>query len=395
MFLPGYKHFGGRHSDTSSLKNVLAYLGVTAPHTGKPFSEAMLLGVGGGIGGGYWTFEFGHYPVLVLGSRHQWQGNILPGIGQRLGIPLTTQETSSPKAAERSLREAVAAGHPAIVWAAIQQLPYYAFQTDPTTYHTLVVYGWDDETHTVYVADRSRKPLTLTPVALAAARANTWAPKHRAILVEPPKKLKNLKGAITEGIRACVKELQNPPIRNFGLPSLPKWADLVANPKDKKGWPQVFKTSGQLYGALKSAYFFIELANGAGALRPLYADFLTEASEVTSKPALNEIAAHYRVAAKLWTALADAALPNAVAPYNETRKLLARKQKLFEARGAAALPELHELNARLDAVKAAVSAESPLSPEDTSALLADLRTHITRVYEAEMAAVETLSRLVK
>jgi hypothetical protein len=48
MILDGYEPRGGKHPETAALKNVLAYHGVTAPHTGQPFSEEMLLGVGEG-----------------------------------------------------------------------------------------------------------------------------------------------------------------------------------------------------------------------------------------------------------------------------------------------------------------------------------------------------------
>jgi hypothetical protein len=46
--LPDYEHFHGRHPETGSVHNILSYQGVSAPHTGKPYSEAMLLGVSGG-----------------------------------------------------------------------------------------------------------------------------------------------------------------------------------------------------------------------------------------------------------------------------------------------------------------------------------------------------------
>jgi hypothetical protein len=41
MILDGYKPLGGKHPETAALKNVLAYHGVTALHTGQPFSEAI------------------------------------------------------------------------------------------------------------------------------------------------------------------------------------------------------------------------------------------------------------------------------------------------------------------------------------------------------------------
>ncbi|HET6595505.1 MAG TPA: hypothetical protein VFG81_07770 [Anaerolineales bacterium] len=51
----------GRHSETGSIHNALALQGVRAPHTGKPYSEALLLGVSGGIAFGYFTFEYKGY----------------------------------------------------------------------------------------------------------------------------------------------------------------------------------------------------------------------------------------------------------------------------------------------------------------------------------------------
>ena len=68
---------GGVHGDTAAFANVLANLGVVAPHTGEPLTEAMVLGVGGGLGAGYILWEFDSLRfrsrVLTLGFRRQWQ----------------------------------------------------------------------------------------------------------------------------------------------------------------------------------------------------------------------------------------------------------------------------------------------------------------------------------
>ena len=48
--------FDGRHWETGSIHNALVLQGILAPHTGKPYSEALLLGVSGGIAFGYFTF---------------------------------------------------------------------------------------------------------------------------------------------------------------------------------------------------------------------------------------------------------------------------------------------------------------------------------------------------
>ena len=66
----GYALRGGIHPDTAAVANVLAHHGVTAGHTGEPLSEAMVLGVGGGLGAGYVLSKFQAHKLgrgLVLG----------------------------------------------------------------------------------------------------------------------------------------------------------------------------------------------------------------------------------------------------------------------------------------------------------------------------------------
>jgi hypothetical protein len=65
----GYALRGGVHPDTAALANVLANHGVAAERFNRPLSEAMLLGIGGGLGAGYILWQFkGHHPIVTLGS---------------------------------------------------------------------------------------------------------------------------------------------------------------------------------------------------------------------------------------------------------------------------------------------------------------------------------------
>jgi hypothetical protein len=47
--LPNYTQFEGCYWDTGVIRSALDYQGVVAPHTGEPYSEAMLLGISGGV----------------------------------------------------------------------------------------------------------------------------------------------------------------------------------------------------------------------------------------------------------------------------------------------------------------------------------------------------------
>jgi hypothetical protein len=61
----------GRHYETGTLRNAWALRGARAPHTGQPYSEALLLGVSGGITFGYFTFAYtGELPHMALLTRN-------------------------------------------------------------------------------------------------------------------------------------------------------------------------------------------------------------------------------------------------------------------------------------------------------------------------------------
>jgi hypothetical protein len=44
-----YHYFDGTHWEMGSVHNFFAYRGFNAPHTGKPYSEALLMGISGGV----------------------------------------------------------------------------------------------------------------------------------------------------------------------------------------------------------------------------------------------------------------------------------------------------------------------------------------------------------
>ena len=119
---PSWELRGGVHADTAAFANVLANLGVVAPHTGEPLTEAMVLGVGGGLGAGYilWEFESHQFRsrVLTLGFRRQWQypARWARGTAERLGLHAELHETGGAKGAAAALDAQLERGLPAIVW---------------------------------------------------------------------------------------------------------------------------------------------------------------------------------------------------------------------------------------------------------------------------------------
>lgn len=400
MIVPGYAQFGGAHSDCAALQHVLAYRGAVAPHTGQPPTEALLLGISGGVSVLYFVFEYaGHDPHFYLGTR--FLEDPLGATCARLGLPARVQETTSAQKAAASLTAALAGGQPAIVWADRSSLPYNGLKpsTEGAAMLPLVVYGYDADADQVLLADRAGVSLTITLAELAAARALQASTKHRMVTLSAPAALDNLAAAVTEGIRACVAVYTEAPKKgfknNFGLAALLKWAEGVADPKDRKGWPHLFPPGPLLYDALVAVFRYIELFETSGsASRPLYADFLDEAAGILNQPALGAGAALFREAGRRWSALAAAVLPDTVDPLAETRALLVQRNRLFRERGQDAQPEMQAATERLAAIRAEMGAAFPLDPGAVTALLGELRAHILGIHAVEAAAVAALRALV-
>lgn len=397
--LSGYKQFGGEHSETSAIKNILAYHGVVAPHTRKPYTEAMLLGIGGGIGANYWVFEMKHRPILILGLRHVWETytNFTQKICARVGSEAIYKETGGIKAAEANLKQALSEGRPVVTWVDLASLPYRFLPESLIKYivHMLVVVGLDDTRDEVLVDDLAATPFTLTQQQLASARSVITSYKNRTMTFEPPEQEPDLEAAILDGIRDCIQGMHDERLSNFGITALPKWADLVANAKVKKGWPRVFPRGKQLYNALVSTFQSIELdGTGGSAFRSMYADFLEEAAGVgAGKPQLKEIAGQYRESAQTWSGLAEAALPGSVKLFKDTKEMLLKKQGAFKE-GTPGLKEVNETTRALRDLEAEAAEAFPLSEGQTDELLADMKTRIEAIYRLEVDALGALEKAI-
>ena len=400
--LPGFKSHGARQVEAGALRNVLAYVGVTAPHTGEPFSEELLFGLGGGIGLGYFVYQMPSFASLFLATRITTEESARPGfvlsMCERLGVKVDLQHSSNAAVAEKKLKEALAQGQPVMVWIDPSHLPYYGRWL--YAYHTLVVYGIEDDRDEVYVADRPKKPLVLTRAELSAARQGEGASKFRALPLVAPKPITKagLQRAVKQGIHDCCDQMLNGfgPANfrsNFGLSALQKWADLLTDEKDKRGWPRYFPAGAHLYRALLAVFEQIENRGGGSAFRPMYADFLMEAGVILQK-SLDEAADRFRGSARLWGKLSDAVLPNSVSNFKEAKQLATKRRTLFEKKGAAALDEIRAIDMRLSEIASQAGESFPLGNAEVRDLLAGLRERVLAIHAAEEKAVAALRAAV-
>ena len=149
--------FDGRHWETGSIHNALALQGIKAPHTGKPYSEALLLGISGGIAFGYFTFEYkGYLPHVALLTRNTF--NPFSTILERLGIAQDIQQTNKADKAEKNLRETLESGLYPILWADQFSLPYNCLPPHEAMWGMMPMLAVETDGKSVTVADRSSQP---------------------------------------------------------------------------------------------------------------------------------------------------------------------------------------------------------------------------------------------
>jgi Butirosin biosynthesis protein H, N-terminal/Domain of unknown function (DUF4872) len=383
----GYRLHGGVHPDSASVANVLAHHGVVAGHTGEPLTEAMVLGIGGGLGAGYILWEFkarGPKAILVLGYRNRWQypARWMQALLERLDVPAEHHETGGARTAAKQLDDALAAGRPALATIDRQSIGYWHLPPELEGFggYPVVVYAARDDR--VHVDDRGLAPLTVDRPTLDAARARVGSYKNRLTVIAPDRteiETDTLRAAVRAGLDDAAEHL-SASSDSFGLPAWRKWARMMTG-EGAKAWPHVFADGRGLAAALLSTYEGIQPAGlYGGHLRALYADFLDEAAALVDEPGLEQAATAWRAAADEWHALAATALPDD--RFGRLRELMTEVHASVVEDGdrgaeaaAAAAAELWDLRRALDA-----------EPLETAELFAAMGAHLETIYEHEREA---------
>ncbi len=393
--LANYRQFDGNYWDTAAARNALDYQGAKAPHTGAPYSEAMLLGISGGITFGYFTFHYkGYDPQVNLLTRNTFEP--LERLFDRLKIPRDLRRSASAAKGRQNLINALEAGYAPVASPDRWLLPYNALPYDAGMWGglPLVIFGYEPDKGEAYIADRSRVPLTVSADELDAARSRTKKDRHCLTLLGAPDE-SQLPAAVRAGIGDTIQLMtEKPPkgsAKNFGLRALQHWADMLA--KSSRGsWAKEYPGGRPLLAALTSAYTFLGPAFGktAQAERDVYADFLDEAALVLDNAELKAVAERYRQAGMAWQRLLESLLPLDAPMLGEARQNIDRKTALFKESGAAQLNEIIACRDRLEALKTEAESDFPLNAGEIAELRAEIRERALAARAAEEAAVTAL-----
>lgn len=391
-----YELRGGTDADCAHLASLFAAAGLVRPDTHQPLGEALVLGIGGGLGIGYilWEFQAHHSRVLVLGMRNQWQypRRMPEKLARRLNLKLTIHESGGARAARAALDAAIAKGRPAMLWVDASHLPWQHLPgwMDGMWWRTIVAYGSDADG--LHIDDLSARSFLLTHEELAAARARIPSFKNRMLTVDGVGEI-DLEAALRAGLADCANHLAQPS-DSFSLPAIRKWARLMTDARHPKGWPRVFADGRGIYSALTSIFDAVtEYGSGGGSLRRLYADFVEESASVLGLAELREVASLYRWLSLRWSSLGEAALPTELPELARAKELITRRQMLLAAQGSEAQSELAGIAGELESLRTACDARFPLQAAATQRLFAQLQAELGAIYAAEAEANRALRQV--
>jgi hypothetical protein len=438
-----YSHFGATEKVAGALRNILDYYGVVAPHNGEAYTEALLMGIGGGLGAEYATWAFkGIDPSrprkskLYLRFHHnknyieKKEEAYLQKLAKRINAPLTVHETTNRERAAQFLSESVQAGKPALVQLSIWQglksrqavydryhdnpgffppllydefvsfLPYYSLPYSWISGHLATVYGIEIDKERVHISDFSNQPLTISTQQLIESRNIIKGWKNVAYTIEPPITKPNLVKAIRSGIKDCVDSLlhertvvSGAHIRTEAWQAM---ANNIGDFKSKRGWLTLFNQPWQLFDTLTRLHAQIAFHNSdGGALRSSYADFLEEASEILAKPAIKPVAHQFSDIGIMWDEIGTTALNDDVPELLQVRQAALNWHHTFKAYGSTQSSSLNTLSKKIQTIRMAFSQEPPLTDRELQTLLEELSVRFHEVYEAEKTALHALRTAMK
>ena len=109
---------------------------------------------------------------------------------------------------------------------------------------------------------------------------------------------------------------------------------------------------------------------------------------------MKESAGKFRESYKLWLKFAEALLPDEVPMLAESKKLIQKKHDLFIDKGETALPEIKQINARLNELLEQSKTDFPLSNAQAAELRANLRDILLKISAVEQTAVDLLQNAI-
>jgi hypothetical protein len=371
--------FGGVHCETSSVRKVLLTQGID-------ISEAVLFGLGGGIG--FWYQPVG--PSGRFRSMTSTRNGPFPIFVERmctaLGLTLTVHRTSDPDRGLDDLRGELASGRPVVCYADMFHLPYFQASRHFGG-HAVVVYGLDEESGRAWLSDRCPGPIEITTEQLATARSSPdhpFPPQHAWLQADW--KAARLPDAevVRAAFRACGAALAQTELPNEGLAGMASFSSELAREVRSSPAPQVIDR-------MVAAYIDFEYAGtGGSGFRKLYRDFLVAAQDWLPGPALTAALAQADQVLAAWTAVTELLIPGWGPDSAALREGYEARQSALYQGTDESLREAADHTARLPELLAAAAAELG---DYRDPLAADLSDALRALLAAELILLRALTTI--
>lgn len=301
--IENFQPIAGKHSTTCALRQVLGHQGVN-------FSEAMLFGLASAYNFSY--FEFKNVTAPLITGRVQPR-MFEEALARHAKLRLTLYKTQSIQKAWRKVKKEIDQDRPVIVYVDKAYLTYLHM---PKGQHmggyAVVVFGYDEQEGIVFLSDRDREGVSITVSAnetphdfhlvpfieleeARASRFKPYPPENNWLIVNIPSTFEvPRRSQIFAAIRENLYNFLNPPLEKMGLDGIMYFAKALDNWED---WG-----AEKIREASLSTFTMIDQIGGTGGgiFRKLYGEFLLEASQFATAPALGAIGEQYLILGEQW-----------------------------------------------------------------------------------------------
>lgn len=259
MIIKNFSPFSGEHCETTATGTLLKSLGIE-------MSEAMLFGIGEGLGYIYWDMKNMNFPFI--GGRIK-PDLLTRNIVNNLNLHLEVKETSSLKKAWENVKENIDQGNLVGLKLDSYHLDYFTNKVHFAG-HYVAMYGYDDSY--AYLVDTNQQggmvKTSLENLALARNEKGQMSSKNLSYIIKKIEDTPNLRDVITKAIKENAIDYMNPPIKNLGYKGIKKTSVEINK------W---FERSGNIEDDLVLTATLMERGGTGGALfRNMYRDFLKE-----------------------------------------------------------------------------------------------------------------------
>lgn len=288
MRIENFQPFVGQHCESTATGTLLKQLGIE-------LSEAMLFGLGEGLG--YIIWKMKHMDFPFIGGRVKTD-LLTENICRSLNLKLLIKETSSLKKAWENVEESLKKGKAVGLKLDCYHLDYFTNKIHFAG-HYVAMYGYDESY--AYLVDTEqqggRVKTSLPNLALARNEKGPMSSRNRSYTIEKVEDLPEINPIIKKAIFNNANEYLNPPIKNFAYKGIQKTA------KEIEKW---FKNSKDIETEFQTAALLMERAGTGGALfRNFYRDFLKESAERLENKEIYEVYLSFREIAGLWTEISE------------------------------------------------------------------------------------------